>query len=370
MSVHQPIQVRVGLPLPGGQLLRAARDRGYPVLFSANAFARTYPKGHEREGFFDRFRMPDAEQLAGIDASLDSAGYVAAVRYGDYRWSVEEYIELVGAHPWVWWASMDMCCESEVACDRPTRLLRMAATAYLLGQCRAAAAERGLPAPMPVLQGWTPDDYGRSASWLPLTEWPTLVGIGSVCRRQVHGPDGILAILDALEDVLPSHTSVHLFGVKSTVLEQLAEHPRVASVDSMAWDLQARVERRTGRDMAFRIGHMEAWAEKQRRIVEREQRGAGRRRVLLSPEIHGPLSSREDLALEALALQYADLILSGDVDYRDAVFHAARDGVALVAMLRSDGYCDASFARLNDELLAGVGDRLGEMLDGLDGSGA
>ena len=366
MNAMQQVQVRVGLPLPGGRLVRAARDRGYPVLFSANAFARTYPKGHEREGFFERFRLPDADQLAGIDAALDSAGYVAAARYGDYRWSVDEYIGLVGSHPWRWWASMDMCCESEVACDRPTRLLRMAATAYLLGRCRAAAAERGLPAPNPVLQGWTPDDYARCASWLPLTEWPTLVGIGSVCRRQVRGPDGNLAVRDALEDVLPSHTSVHLFGVKSTALAQLAQHPRVASVDSMAWDLQARAERRTGRDMAFRIGHMEAWAEKQRRIVDRERRGVGAtsRRTLMSPQIHGPLSSREDLALEALALQYADLVISGDVDYRDAVFHAARDGVTLIAILRRDGYRDESFARLNDELVAGLGDRLEEMLEG------
>lgn len=50
------------------------------------------------------------------------------------------------------------------------------------------------------------------------------------------------------------HVRVHLFGVKSTVLDRIAYHPRVASVNSMAWDFHA--ERRTGRDMAYRIGHM------------------------------------------------------------------------------------------------------------------
>jgi hypothetical protein len=90
------------------------------------------------------------------------------------------------------------------------------------------------------------------------------------------------------------------------------------------------------------------------------------RRTLLSPEVHGRLSSREDLALEALALQYADLVLSGDVDYRDAVYYAARDGVTLIAILRRDGYCDESFARLDDELLEGLGDRLEGMLEGSD----
>jgi hypothetical protein len=157
---------------------------------------------------------------------------------------------------------------------------------------------------------------------------------------------------------------VHLFGVKSTALALLADHPRVASVDSMAWDVQARVERRTGRDMAFRIGHMEAWAEKQRRIIERHRSDADAapRRTLL-PKACGPRTGREHLALEALALMYAELVLSGDVDYIDAVFHAARDGITLLAMLRNDGFCDATFARLNDELLAGVGDRLAELLE-------
>lgn len=37
------VQVRVGVRLTGGQLVAAARERGYSVLFSANAFARTYP---------------------------------------------------------------------------------------------------------------------------------------------------------------------------------------------------------------------------------------------------------------------------------------------------------------------------------------
>ncbi len=31
--------VRIGLPLTGGDLVRAARARNLPVLFSANAFA-------------------------------------------------------------------------------------------------------------------------------------------------------------------------------------------------------------------------------------------------------------------------------------------------------------------------------------------
>lgn len=87
-------EVRVGIPLVGGQLVAAARRRGYHVLFSANAFAKTYPKGHAREGFFKGFRLPGAGQFEGLDAALDSAGFVAAAKYRDYRWTVDVAREL------------------------------------------------------------------------------------------------------------------------------------------------------------------------------------------------------------------------------------------------------------------------------------
>jgi len=189
---------------------RRARSRpARPVLGQC---VRAYlPEGHEREGYFRGFGKPDAAQFAGLDAALDSAGFVAAVRYGDYRWTVEDYFDLVQSHPWAWYSSLDFCCEPEVAGDRPLRLLRMAATAAMLGRCQREARDRGLPPPMPVLQGWTPDEYLQCSSWLPLTSWPRLVGIGSVCRRDVHGKHGIAAILAALDGVLPRHVKVHLF---------------------------------------------------------------------------------------------------------------------------------------------------------------
>lgn len=346
MSRH-PVQVRVGVPLPGGRLVAAARERAYPVLFSANAFASSYPRGHEREGFFRTFRLPDPAQYTGLNAALDSAGFVAAVRYGDYRWTVSDYYDLVAAHPWAWHAAMDYCVEPQIAGDRPLRLLRIAATARMLAECRAEARRRSLPMPMPVLQGWAPDEYLTCAEWLPLLEWPELVGIGSVCRRNVDGPDGILAILDALERSLPAHVRFHLFGVKSSALARLSGHRRVASVDSMAWDVQARAERRTGRDMDFRIAHMEAWAERQIRAASRTAAPAGTQTLLFDPAEFGGFDSDETLVLEALARQYAELLMSGDIDYLDAVWHARRDGVTLIALLRKtgidgldDGDCD------------------------------
>ncbi len=356
------MKVRVGIPLTGGQLVAAARERGYAVLFSANAFARTYPKGHEREGYFKGFRRPDPAQLDRLDAALDSAGYVAAVRYGDYRWSVDDYLDLVGSHRWTWWAAMDMCCEPQIAEDRPLRLLRMAATAALLWQCARGARERGLPAPMPVIQGWTAAEYQQCADWLPLVEWPDLVGIGSMCRRAVNGSEGVLAILDAVDRVLPPHVKVHLFGVKSTALEQVVHHPRVASMDSMAWDVRARVARRTGRDMAFRIGHMQAWASEQQRIARTPAGCTGLQTMLFDPASFNGLSSVEAIVLEALTLQYVDLVRECSMEYRDAVWHSMQDGVTAIAMLRNDGLSDATLARFDDQVFGGVGERVESLL--------
>lgn len=359
-AAHTPVTVRVGVPLVGGGLVAAARERRYAVLFSANAFARLYARGHEREGFFKGFRLPSAGQLAELDAALDSAGFVAATKYGDYRWTVEDYFDLVQSHPWAWYASMDYCCEPQIAQDRPLRILRMAATAWMLARCRREAAHRRLSPPMPVLQGWTPGEYATCAQWLPLVEWPELVGVGSVCRRPIQGPDGILAILEALDAILPRHVRLHLFGVKSAALHALASHPRLASVDSMAWDVQARMERRTGRDMAFRIKHMRAWADRQHAIAARPRVATGVQTMLFDPAELGAFSSDDALVLEALALQYAELIMAGDIEYIDAAHACRHDGVIALAMLRAEGLRSSTLEAF-EEMFAGFGAKVSEL---------
>jgi len=355
------LQVRIGIPVTGGRLVAAAKERGFPVLFSANAFARTYSKGHEREGDFRSFRRPDPQQLAGLDVALDSAGFVAAVRYGEYRWSVSDYLDLVESGEWTWWASMDLCCEPAIAADRPLRLLRIAGTARKLAECRDEAARRGAPAPMPVLQGWSAAEYALCADWLPLTEWPALVGIGSVCRRALHGPDGLLSILDSVDRILPPHVRLHLFGVKSAALSLLANHPRVASVDSMAWDFQARAARRTGRDIEFRVGHMERWAKKQFRVAQAMPGTTGVQSMLFDPCVFNGFTDLESLALEALTLRHADLLMSGDIEYLDAVSQVAQDGATVIALLRQRGLTDATLAAF-DELIFGLAEETEELL--------
>jgi len=188
------------------------------------------------------------------------------------------------------------------------------------------------------------------------------VGLGSVCRRPVDGPTGILSILDAVDAVLPPGVRLHLFGVKSAALALLSKHPRVASADSMAWDMQARAERRTGRDMGFRIGHMQAWMGRQAEAIAEAPSSAALPRSLFEPgAFGGHLSTVEEIVLEALALQWADLLMENQVEYRDAVWRAFESGVWSVAKLRNRGMSTELLDEY-DEDMAGHGQRVADLL--------
>jgi hypothetical protein len=300
------VLLRVGIPQPGGRLLAAARKAGYPVLFSANAFM-VHPDDF---GPVAKFKKPDPEQFAGLDAALDSAGFVAQSRYRGFPWSLEHYLNLVAAWPWTWWAAMDCCVEPEVAGSRMEIFLRMAQTCQMLAQCRARARDRGLSDPMPVLQGWEPRDYLWCLDRLPLVDLPPLVGVGSMCRRQVHGPQGVLAVVQALDRELPAGTRLHLFGVKGPALSFLAKHPRIASVDSMAWDSAARRQVPTGRTAEVRAGFMHAW-------VQANAQRLGERTLHADQALFFDDLGRPSDELDA----WLDLVVQGEIEMQSAAMH-------------------------------------------------
>lgn len=257
------IEVRVGLPMAAGSLPIECEKINAPALISANSM------WDRKRG---RFRDPGMA-IGELDIALDSAGFVAMTHYGKYLWSVEDYVELAGLHSWTWWAQMDFCCEPEIAGDQYAIDARVWASAYNLAYCRKVAKvwrESGaywLQDPMPVLQGWAPKDYLRCVQLyndVLANTWPPLVGIGSVCRRSVHGPDGLLEIVDRLCAALPPHVGFHLFGVKGSSLPKLSR--RVVSIDSAAWQYRARMialENREPCTIALKAETMKRWHQKQ-----------------------------------------------------------------------------------------------------------
>lgn len=246
------------LPATAQQLFDAGQIAG--VMISASALWDA--KGR-------RFREL-APQFDDLHVFLDSAGFVAAARWKGYPWTPEDYVAHVATmtHAPVAWSSMDLCCEPEVAPYRSEVRARVEETARLLARCRRLAAahlgadramrqslgltgEWARPAnPMPILQGWEPDDYLYSAE---ITDtvldgvWPDLVGVGSVCRRRLSGSDGLIAILSRLDAELPPHVGLHLFGVHADARAELAHYPRVVSVDSQAWGQDSRHAARSAR---------------------------------------------------------------------------------------------------------------------------
>lgn len=274
--------IRVGLPETTGILPQTAEDADLPALVSAAALwhgdrfripgERLVPLCGDRRG-----RAPS--RLDGLDVALDSAGFTAMVHPawgGRYPWTIRDYVALALSRRWAWWSAMDYCVEPQIAGDRATVEARVVATADSLSATLAEVdpiriglwisdvadggdgltAAQLTPDPMPILQGWRPEDYLRSVALIGEVlaqhgrAWPSLVGVGSVCRRDLRGPFGLWAVLEVLDRVLPAHVGLHLFGVKSDAINELAGWPRVVSVDSQAWDRGLRGDLQSARRQA------------------------------------------------------------------------------------------------------------------------
>lgn len=249
----------------------------------------------------ERFRLPGA-RCNLLDMALDSSGFVRHAFQGGYPWTVAQYVDLAWRVGWSWWSQMDLPCEEQIAPNRAEVLSRVDRSAEMFGECIAEARqvrnESGptslaaqLSDPVPVLQGRLPKDYARSAERIARIcggALPDFVGVGSLCTRSVSGDDGVLAVLDQLDTILPEKTRLHLYGVKGDAIDEIVRCERVASIDTMAWDYRARASanekfaamtaeerERTQREKTrnttdHRLEHMRRCYL---RLVERSQRG-------------------------------------------------------------------------------------------------
>lgn len=183
----------LGLPsLASKALVDEAKHLQAPVLVSANAFSK-YKRDDYGIQVWNGFNTNSLKNAAGMRVCLDSAGFVAMAKYRGFHWTVEDYMKLCAAWEWEWFASMDMCVEPEVARDEGMVLDRISGTIWLNRQCAIGAAEIGKKDRlMPVIQGWRPDHYRRCIDRMgALLDDKPLIGVGSMCRRNVEGNVGI-----------------------------------------------------------------------------------------------------------------------------------------------------------------------------------
>lgn len=313
-----PIEIIVGLPhLSRGPILARAIHLRLPVLISANSLSRwTKRSGYPEWTGWNLSPLANASGLASVD--LDSAGFVAHVAYGGYPWGVDQYFQLVTAVPFRRFASMDYCVEQEIAHDRATVLDRISRTISANRACRQRAADLGiLDRLMPVLQGRTPDDYLRCAHELSDSMLVgTVVGVGSMCRRQLHGPEGLIAVLEQLDRHLPAGVTLHCFGVKGQALSRIQhlEH-RIASIDSQAYGVAARqhaFKHEIPKTNALVADHMQQWVEQQHQSLAATQTY----QIPLCLAAAAPAAKSDfEACIERARAEYRDLIETGELDH-------------------------------------------------------
>lgn len=192
--------------------------------------------------FVSAARLRDRRSLPRAAASwaLDSGGFTQLSLHGRWTVSAAQYAAEVrrwrdGIGRMEWAAQRDWMCEPSVLAVTGLEVWQhQRNTIHDYLTLRHLAAD--LPW-VPVLQGWTRDDYLRHADWwqragVELAGLP-LVGLGSVCRRQdTRMVEGLARELAGMG------IRLHCFGMKSRAFARLRHV--IASADSMAWSYEAR----------------------------------------------------------------------------------------------------------------------------------
>lgn len=172
--------------------------------------------------------------------ALDSGGFSELSLYGGWALSPRKYADQVrlfrdeiGGMDWC--APQDWMCEADV----------VKKTGLSVGEHQRRTVDNFLElssiAPdlpfVPVLQGWTLDDYRRcidlyESRGIDLLQ-RDVVGLGTVCRRQ-RTTEGV----ELVEALSGFGIRIHGFGFKTTGLLKCRD--LLVSADSLAWSLEAR----------------------------------------------------------------------------------------------------------------------------------
>ncbi len=178
---------------------------------------------------------------AVVPWALDSGAYSELYLYGEWRTDAGDYAAAVRRyHDEI--GLLEFACPQDWMCE--PWILRRTGLTVEEHQLRTVEnylnlqyADPDLPW-VPVLQGWTRDDYLRGVEiyanyGFDLSLHP-VVGLGSMCRR--HNTAEALRIIEALREI--GITRLHGFGFKTRGLEKA--HHLLVSADSLAWSYSAR----------------------------------------------------------------------------------------------------------------------------------
>lgn len=224
-----------------------ARER-FDIRFFLGTHRPTWLSKCEHDLFLSRRLLSERKsfpQRIKGEWCLDSGGFTELSLHGkwtitaqEYAEELKRYSEIGGLH---WAAQMDMMCEPVMLERTGLSILdHQKATVENFRELRSM--NTGGVHVIPVLQGWSLDDYERCFSLFEqngfdLRDEPT-VGLGSVCRRQSSNEIG-----EVVKHFFKKGLKLHGFGVKKAGLMKYGS--MLKSADSMAWSYAAR--KRSGR---------------------------------------------------------------------------------------------------------------------------
>lgn len=189
-----------------------------------------------------RRTLPKHLRRAKTNWALDSGGFTELSMYGKWTISAADYTKevrriqsRVGSMDFA--AQQDWMCEPAIL-KKTTLSVKEHQQRTIDNYLELCQLDPTIPW-LPVLQGWTLDDYLQIIDLyykhnVPLHTLP-LVGLGSVCRRQ--NTKEIESIIYTITTQVPN-IQLHGFGIKSQGLRLYGR--LLASCDSMAWSYQAR----------------------------------------------------------------------------------------------------------------------------------
>ena len=194
-----------------------------PMMVSRRVLNYRTPRSHSR-----------------VDWVLDSGGFTELQLHGGWHnVTPDQYVEEIEAFATLgrlqWASPQDWMCEPHMV-DRTG--LSVAAHQELTISNFLDLSARQTAAPIiPVLQGWTHDDYLKHVddyltAGVDLTTFDT-VGLGSVCRRQSTDE-----IAEIVSDLASLGLRLHGYGMKRLAFTKVGEH--LHSADSMAWSYAGR----------------------------------------------------------------------------------------------------------------------------------
>lgn len=180
---------------------------------------------------------------------LDSGGFTALNKYGDYPFSVAQYLNLVAMLKPDFYATLDYPCEPNISrtLHKMTNAERIQATVKNAKQQLDMETMVGFGQCVPVIQGFTLDEYKSCIdAHEKMGTLRDYMAVGSMCRRISN--DELHRLIPGISEYAKQAnvTRLHFFGLKlSPQLTPLREY--IYSQDSAvaldSYDKQLRISR-------------------------------------------------------------------------------------------------------------------------------